>query len=434
MRTTGAASGRLPAVALFAATAVLIGLSAGFGLGVWLLLARTEGVGIFGASWLALVQVHGRIQLFGFAGLFVMGVGLHVLPRFRGAAAPARGLIAACYGLTLAGIVLRAIAQPSPDLPLRGAVLALGGALLVAGTAVFAAAALDRLRSGSNPHRADEIVIALGIVAMPLAALLAASETVGQAPLVVEPVADDRAVWAMLLGCLTTTIFGVWARLAPGFVATPPARRVPLLAGVALWEAGVLALVAGVPFGAALLLGGVLLVTAALGVYGTTIARQPLAGHARLTRFAVRSAFAWALAGSALLTLDAAGVGPAPTFLAVSAARHALGLGFVTLMIYGVAARALPSFVGRRLWSLRLQGACLVLANAGVTLRVIPQALGLAGAAADGLAAASGLIAYAALVAFALNVVRTLRSTPVPEGVVVRGAVPIAIADERRPR
>ena len=434
MRTTGAANGRLPAVALFAATAVLLGLTAGFGLGVWLLLARTEGVGILGASWLALAQVHGRIQLFGFAGLFVMGVGLHVLPRFRAAAAPARGLVAACYGLTLAGLAGRAIAQPSPDLPLRGAVLTLAGVLLVAGTAVFAAAALDRLRSGSNPHRTDEIVIALGVAAMPLAALLAASETIGQAPLVVGAAADDRVVWTMLLGCLATTIFGVWARLAPGFVATPPARSAPLLAGVALWEAGVLALVAGAPLGAALLLAGVLVTTTALGVYGTTIARQPLAGHARLTRLAVRSAFAWAAAGSALLALDAAGVGPASSFLAVSAARHALGLGFVTLMLYGVAARALPSFVGRRLWSLRLQGACLLLANAGVALRVIPQALGLAGAAADGLVAASGLIAYAALVAFALNVVRTLRSSPIPEGVVVRGAVPIAMADERRPR
>ena len=281
----------------------------------------------------------------------------------------------------------------------------------------------------------------LGVVAMPLAALLAASETIGQAPLVVDAAVDDRVVWAMLLGCLATTIFGVWARLAPGFVATPPARSAPLLAGVALWEAGVLALVVGAPLGAALLLAGVLVTTTALGVYGTTIARQPLAGHARLTRLAVRSAFAWAAAGTSLLVLDAAGVGPASSFLAVSAARHALGLGFVTLMLYGVAARALPSFVGRRLWSLRLQGACLLLANTGVALRVIPQTLALAGAAADGLVPSLGSIAYAALVAFALNVVRTLRSVSVPEGVVARhGAVrrsavasPIEIRAIRRP-
>ena len=50
-------------------------MTAGVGLGLWLLLARVWGVTLLGASWLALVQVHGLVQLFGFTGLFAAGIG-----------------------------------------------------------------------------------------------------------------------------------------------------------------------------------------------------------------------------------------------------------------------------------------------------------------------------------------------------------------------
>ena len=138
------------------ATALAIALTAGFGLGFWLLLARVWGVTLFGANWLALVQVHGLLQLFGFAGLFAMGVALHAIPRFRGGPPSDARLVWITYAATLAGLALRAIAQPMQDLPGRGAALAIGGALLIVGTSVFAATALRSLAGGRNPHRADE--------------------------------------------------------------------------------------------------------------------------------------------------------------------------------------------------------------------------------------------------------------------------------------
>ena len=53
----------MPAVAIFTAGALAIALTAGFGLGVWLLLARTAGVGTFGVPWVVVVQVHGTAPL-----------------------------------------------------------------------------------------------------------------------------------------------------------------------------------------------------------------------------------------------------------------------------------------------------------------------------------------------------------------------------------
>ncbi len=399
-------------IALFVVSALVIALTAGFGLGLWLLLARTLGVPTGELAWLALVQVHGTIQLFGFTGMFLMGVGLHVLPRFRGAPPTPRALAAIAYVTTVSAVLLRALAQPVLSIPGRSLILPLSGVLLVAGTTAFAIGALRALRGGTNPHRPDELVMAAGVLAAPAAALLFLFEFPLDGPgLLADQAADDRAVWAMLLVCLATTIFGVWARLAPGFTATPQARPTLLHAGSALWILGAVGVAAGIAIAPLALLAGLVTIVRALGVFGATIARQRLVSHARLTRLAVRSAIVWALVGSALLgwyALRAAVVGAQPTYLETSAARHAFALGFVTLMIFGVAARALPSFLGRRNWSERLQLATQLLANAGVALRVLPQGLGADGGTASFVVAVSGVLAYAALAVFALNVLRTV--------------------------
>jgi uncharacterized protein involved in response to NO len=389
-----------------------VAVTAGFGLGVWLLFARTAGLPTFGVPWAVLVQVHGTIQLYGFAAMFMMGVALHVLPRFRGAAPPRRIVRVVAFGGTLGAIALRAVAQPLLQLPERDLVLALSSILLVAATTVFAVGALLALRGGTNPHRPDELVIAAGIMTAPAAAILVAmGMPLTGAPVLVDPLAQDRAVWAMLLGCLSTTIFGVWARLAPGFVAAPPARPRRLLASAALWVSGAIGVVAEARFAAVVLVVALCALVWTLGVFGGSIARQRLPAHARATRLAVRSAFAWALFGAAalaVLQVRAALTGSDLSYLEMSAVRHAFALGFVTIMIYGVAARALPSFTDRRLWSPSLQLLTIALANAGVALRVVPQTIGGEGAVVivEGL---SGLIAYAALLCFAVNLLQTMR-------------------------
>ena len=85
-------------------------------------------------------------------------------------------------------------------------------------------------------------------------------------------------------------------------------------------------------------------------------------------------------------------------------------------MIYGVAARAIPAFLGRMLRSPRLQLAAILLTNLAVALRVVPQALGGVDPVSNALVGASGVLAYAGLVAFAVNLVGTLRTPAAPAG------------------
>jgi uncharacterized protein involved in response to NO len=320
------------------------------------------------------------------------------------------------YAGTVAGLALRSVAQPIPDLPARGALMLVGGGLLVVGTLAFGGAAIGSLLAGRNPHRPDELVMGAGISFFPVAALLVALEAVGSAPLIIDQTTDERALWTMLLGAIGTLIFGVWARLAPGFVAALPARQRPLLAGVALWLSGVAFLAAGIAAGPWLLLAGLATTTYALNVFGPGIARQPLRDHARLTRIGVRSAFGWAFVGIGILA--AGTLGAAGSYLQVSAGRHAVALGFVTLMIFAVGARALPAFLDRRLWSPSLQIGTLVIANLGVVLRVVPQLL--QDAELDPIVGISGILSYTSLLLFTVNVIRTLRGPRAP--VTVTGA------------
>ena len=70
-------------VAPLIAAALVIGVVGGFALAATLTVTRA--LGVTGLWWAAAAQAHGHLQLYGWAGLFVLGVALHFVPRLRGA-------------------------------------------------------------------------------------------------------------------------------------------------------------------------------------------------------------------------------------------------------------------------------------------------------------------------------------------------------------
>src|SRR5437868_15244161 len=102
---------------------------------LWIVAGYGLGGALFGALfgprpglwWPAAAQAHGHVQVFGWAGLMVLGVGLHFLPRLRGAALAVPALAPWVLALYGGGVALRAVAQP-----LAAARPALAGQLLLA--------------------------------------------------------------------------------------------------------------------------------------------------------------------------------------------------------------------------------------------------------------------------------------------------------------
>jgi cbb3-type cytochrome oxidase subunit 1 len=90
-------------------------------------------------------------------------------------------------------------------------------------------------------------------------------------------------------------------------------------------------------------------------------------------------------------------------------------LGFVSMMIFGVALHVIPRFTGRPLYSTRLAGSQWWLSNGGLALMVAGFGLRVEGAAtATVVLAAGGLFSAFGAYAFIYNLWRTLGESPSP--------------------
>src|SRR6266568_2872334 len=87
--------------------ALLMGAGGGFVLASVLTLASAFSVPA-GVWWEAVVQAHGHLQLYGWAGLFVLGVAFHFLPRLRGTPLALPRFVPWIIGFQVIGLLFRA--------------------------------------------------------------------------------------------------------------------------------------------------------------------------------------------------------------------------------------------------------------------------------------------------------------------------------------
>ncbi len=448
--------------------------SAALGIGAGFLLASvlsiSQGLRLpLGLWWLALVQAHGHVQLFGWAGLFVLGVALHFLPRLRGTPLAAPSTVGWSLGLLAGGLALRAVSQP---------LLALGWGNTLLWQVLWGAAALAQVGGATGVVGILLLTLwrcpaltrrpALQAVLPPLLCALCACwlalalnaagvalALLGQQALVLSRL-DALSVALGLFGFLIPVALGMAVRLLPLYLGLRPFPPQAFQAVFWCYLAGLLLRLFSAGFaqdarvpalldaaGAALLGGALLAFLLLQGLLLTRRRRQlqvaavhtarvqlparpyPVAvgnAHALYGPFArlIQSAFAWlALAAALLLANGILQLLGLSAFAPDDLMRHALTVGFIALLIFGVGQRMLPGFAGQPLRSPRLVAATLWLGNAAVLLRVVPGLLGLvlsgralppAVPALLGIAfACSGPLGWLALCCFTYNLWRILR-------------------------
>ena len=134
--------------------ALLLALGPGFGLAVWM--AAQMGWGWSLSPHLAaLIQLHGHAQVYGWIGLFIMGVSLYFIPRFAGVPlrfASMGAWIAACI---LSSVFLRAFAFAAfvADSPYWISLLWFSALAFLAGVGTYIFLLLSTLRA-ADPRRA----------------------------------------------------------------------------------------------------------------------------------------------------------------------------------------------------------------------------------------------------------------------------------------
>ncbi len=369
------------------------------------------------AAWM---QAHGHAQIFGWVGTFILGIGFYSIPKLRGSGQFALSKPWTALALWISGVALRWFTnvyswQWRAMLPFS-AVLALGGFLVF-----FATVSGHRPESNSaqKPKLAAwTLVVMLGTFGF-LAALIAnlygaITTTLHESAPAFAHGFDQKFLVIIAWGFLVPTIWGFTARWVPTFVGLHAPRDRFLLSAAAINVVAVTTACIGAPrVGSILLLIAAVTATVALRMFEPAVQQPKINGVHRSFPVFLRIAYVWMLVAASLGIWAAFNGDPSGGI--GGASRHALTVGFVSMMIFGVGQRILPAFVGMKmLFSTRLMFWSMFLACIGCTLRVISEVLAYPGyfATAWHCLPVSAVIELTAFTLFSINLLVSIARQP----------------------
>jgi hypothetical protein len=403
-------------VMTFVTTGLFFMLFPGTFLGVWNLLqiSGRESVGSISPAWL---QAHGHAQVFGWVGSFILGIGFYSIPKLRGGAKAPLTMAWVCWAMWTAGAAVRWTA--SIYLWQWRTLLPLSAALELSAFLIFFRAVSGHRTGESRKQNLEPWIwvvasASTGFLLVLLANLAGCLYVAFRGATPAFPhLFDQRFLALMAWGFLVPIVWGFSAKWMSVFLGLKALRTNFLLAAVATNLAGLVFVLCGYVFaGSCLLVVGTGLAVAAVRLFEPAVNEPKTRGVHASFPFFVRMAYGWLFVAAAL--------GIAASRWDTSggiwgASRHALTVGFISIMILCVGQRVLPAFAGmRKLWSTRLMFAGLGLVTLGCTLRVSCEILAYQdyGPWAWSVLPVSALLELAGLTLFAINLLGTFVLEP----------------------
>ncbi|MCC7163670.1 MAG: NnrS family protein [Anaerolineae bacterium] len=460
----------------FVYAGLLLALTAGFGYGALMVGALALNV-VPGTWWAPVVQSHGHAQLFGWVGLFVLGMGLYFLPRLYGGKLQGVTRTPFALGLIVLGIILRVIVQPMLGFNPFGdsaeqlgrllwalsAALELAGILVIGSMLRLTGKAAKPLLADS-PAKAIEPFIRIALVSLFAALfvnLFGVWHAAAQGKTTVAPSFENVLITLMLYGLTIPMAIIFSTRTLPLFMRLAPPPREPLRMLAFVYAGGLVlvllpslfVILESVPLPSNPLqatheqVAALLNALWGIGSLGINLAvlvflwqldllrlkparplnrasnvrpdlvllpkpkraNYPDTGEYGRFELLVYSAFAW-LAFAVLLNLARLfGEFTGGTNIPADTARHALVVGFVTLLIFGMAVRMSPGFSRKK--GVAFPSLVLVtflLGNLAAILRVVPTLFPESELALL-LWGLSGTIGWTAVAVLAVNMIATFR-------------------------
>lgn len=373
----------------FLRTAVIFALSIGCGFGALLLATKASyRMGWITTSmaswWTSHVQIHGYAQLFGWVGLFIMGVAYHVVPRFNGTTIKRKSLATVSFWLMVAAILLKIYFQPLAENDWAAHMVIWASGLGVAAVILYMIVLGDVNGSRTKSPQSHDGFLAWGTRWFFISSLVTFALSIymlvekrNNVPMLL----DDAYLHVVLVGFIMLYILGVSMRTLPLFLGVntlnPLVAKASLLGlncGVVLYAGGTLGEVKWLP-ATALVIEAIAILSyiVALGVLWKKREGTPVSiGPHHFEKF-IRTAYGWLVfavlfvAGVAIYSLVSDDVAPQAY---LGAYRHVLTIGFITMMIMGMAFKMIPVFEGRDLHSDRVVDVVFWLVNIGAVLRV----------------------------------------------------------------
>lgn len=368
------------------------------------LLVRIAFSGSFTAVGIHEVNAHGHAQIFGWVGLFVMGFAYQAFPRFKHTTLAHPYAALTTLWLMLMGIVLRSSSQALlPYAPWTLSAGVAGSILEIIAIAAFIGIIWKTLRGSGKPFAFYDYYILSALVWFFVQAVYG---TVYFTATALAPNRDALlslvSTWQAPLrdiqihGFALLMILGVSQRLFHNFYGLTAPRRGVSMTALVLLNLAVIGESAGFVLmrtsghaWTALWYGSVIVMAATVLVlvWGWHIYR-PTHEADRSLKF-LRTAYAWLFLSLAMLVAlplyqfgllralapdsEAAQLGFSHAYY--GAIRHAITVGFISLMIVGVAAKVVPTLKGIDVRGLNALWLPFILINTGCAMRVGFQTL-----------------------------------------------------------
>ena len=374
--------------------AIVLILTAGASWGAWLLW-QIGFAGKFTGVSIHQVNAHGHAQIYGWVGLFIMGFAYQAFPRMWQTKLVVPHLAVTVFALMAGGLVIRTIGMTAAG-GLGGYAVAAamaGGAAEAIAIAIFSGQILITFHRSSarvEPYIAFVFTAVFWFIAQVVLDLwhTYATMTAGTTQDLLWHVATYQAPLRDLQvhGLALFMILGVSIRMFPAMFNLPGVPSGRAWWGYAMLTAAVVAeIVIFIAYrwtqnhalAAFLLVPWIMLIVGCWLVAGPWRLWRPLSAGDRSGKF-VRAAYAWLAVSLVMLLL-------LPVYQVVSgipfshayygAVRHAITVGFISLMIMGMAAKVVPTLNGVDPRALSALWGPFLLVNAGCFLRVSLQTL-----------------------------------------------------------
>ncbi len=402
--------------------ALTLAIFAGFSLGAHVISIIAFGFPL-GRGFYGYIQTHGHIQLVGWAGLFILGVSLHFIPRLAGVPIAPANRMRIALNTTVSGLIIRFFTHSMlayiPDSPLFTPVsflAALSGVLVWFGCATYVVTIIHTMQKIPSLEKRPALkavkpffmMMMTGWLIYPAINMVLLFSMAGSGAASVHQGWNESAVQIFTNLVLLPVAFAFSVRLFPLFLRLPVIDWSVIGIAVTFLIAVLLQVIPTLPPAMALesqmplkiagtgmalkcivilfFIGKLDLLTRRRAPWTTHRTVQPVAdlkptrpglpdyGEFGPFEKLIYSAYIWLIFGA----LMEGAIGLSILFaidlpISSDAVRHAYLLGFITQLILGMAPRMLPGFLGKR----KVAKPALVritfwLANIAVVSRVLP--------------------------------------------------------------
>jgi uncharacterized protein involved in response to NO len=454
-------------------SALGIAIFAGFAIGAHL--AAVIGLDFsLGKGFYSFIQIHGHLQLVGWAGLFIIGISLHFIPRLAGIPLSHPEWLNRILWLITAGLITRAVAHsllPYLSTPAifhtLSIVTALSGLSELAGIILYIALLLTSIRAVRRSGKERPALQAVkpyfammqagwflyAVLNTALLIHMAATGTV-----TVNQPWDDFALNLFVGLVLLPVAFAFSVRIFPLYLRLPAPEWPVSKMGLAYLLFFALQTLPTLPPFLSMSPETAFFISA-LGQCGKSLViflfvwkldlllrrrepwtvhrkfqpgpeRQPtragLPDYGEFGRFErlLYAAYLWLLFGVGLeLMTGLATILRWEMAVSTDAIRHSHLIGFITLLILGMAPRMIPGFIQKKLASTKLVEATFWLGNAAVICRIVPlllpeivlEKVPPVVLLSQGMFALSGIFGLAAVSCLAVNLRRTAIDNLTPD-------------------